>query len=572
MTGTGGGGGGAGANPDAKPDTLAAPDTALPKDVPPGTGGATVAPDTGFDQTTLGGTGGTATLDGGTDVNPSGSEAGQDVAWQDTQIPDVPLNPDGGGFVDVASVETGSSEGGSPSCQGPTLARSYRLPSLLTVAWAKDGSLATGGAFLPNDTILGTKTLTNQGASDMFVAKIDPTTGDATWVLTAGDDADQLASQVATSGNAVFGVIGNYLGSMEIVTGSPLSNPLSTPVDYIAGIDGTAGAGLWSKSVNLGTGQLNAIAGNTTQNFFVVCGAATNAAAQLGVTGATPGGGKDVVVAAVNAIDGTVIWARLFGGPMDQVCNAAAIDDTGNVLLTGQYAGTLDFGTGPLTPAPTGARDKILWVAKLNGTTGAAIGAIAFGASGQIVAQSIAADAQGNAFVTGIFSSAFSAGTTSLTPLGPFDSFVLKVSSGLVPIWARRWGAANKTSGSFGIATDSSGNPTVVGSFQGTIDIGPGNATLSANVPAGGGLDVLIVRLDGVTGATTCAHHYGDSALTASQDGRAVAINRWTAGAGKDGLAVVGDYTGVIDFGPPTTALGAGSSISTAGYLLDLQP
>jgi len=348
----------------------------------------------------------------------------------------------------------------------------------------------------------------------------------------------------------------------------------SSSFDYIAGVDGTAGAGLWSKSVNLGTGRLNAIAGNTSQNFFVVCGAATNSAAQLGVAGATPGGGMDVVVAAINAIDGTVIWAKLLGGAMDQVCNAAAIDDTGNVLLTGQYAGTLDFGTGALTPAPTGTTDKILWVAKLNGTTGAAIAAQAFGTSGQIVPQSIAADAQGNVFVAGFFSSPFSVGTTSLTPLGLSDSFVLKVSSSLAPVWARRWGSAKHLASSLGIAVDSNGNPTAVGSFNGTVDIGPGNAVLSSNVTSPAGLDVIIASLDGATGVTTCAHNYGDSAPTAAQQASAVAIDRWATGAKKDGVAVVGIFRTILDFGPPTTALNSGVAIGTSGvsYLLEIQP
>jgi hypothetical protein len=566
MGGAKGTGGGGGSNLDAKADTQ----------VPTSTGGALGTPDSGLDQAApgTGGTGGTVVLDGGIDMTGSSPEAGRDVALEtaapDGQVPDVAAVPDGGG-VDVAPVEAGNSEAGPSSCQSPSFARSYTLPPLYAIAWAKDNTLVTAGDFLPNDTSLGGKTLTNQGASDMFVAGIDPKTGSANWILTAGDNNDQSASQVATSSNAVVGVIGTYAGTMEILTGSPITNPTQNPVNFIAGIDGTAGAGLWSKSVNLGTGGLNAIAGHTNQDFFVVCGAATNTAAQLGVTGATPGGGKDVAVAAIKSIDGTVIWAKLFGGAMDQTCNAAAIDDDGNVLLAGSYTGTLNFGAGALTPAPTGTLDQILWVAKLDGTTGAAIAAQAYGTSGKIFPASITADAQGNVFVAGYFGAAFSVGTTLLTPLGS-DSFAMKVSAGLAPLWARRWGSAGHVTTSSGIATDSSGNPTVVGDFQGTIDIGPGSAVLSANAPTGTGLDVFVASLDGATGATTCAHHYGDSSALASQDAQGVAINRWATGAGKDSIAIVGNYVGVIDFGPPTTALNAGTSSSQARYLLELQP
>lgn len=565
MGGAKGTGGGGGSNLDAKADTQ----------VPTSTGGALGTPDSGVDLAApgTGGTGGTVMLDAGIDMTSSSPDAGRDVALEtaapDGQVPDVAAVPDGGGAPEVATFDVGISEAGPSSCQAPSFARSYTLPPLYTIAWAKDNTLVTAGDFLPNDTSLGGKTLTNQGASDMFVAGIDPKTGNANWILTAGDNNDQSASQVATSSNAVVGVIGTYTGTMEILTGSPITNPTQNPINFIAGIDGTAGTGLWSKSVNLGTGGLNAIAGHTNQDFFVVCGAATNTAAQLGVTGATPGGGKDVAVAAINSIDGTVIWAKLFGGAMDQTCNAAAIDDDGNVLLAGSYTGTLNFGAGALTPAPTGTLDQILWVAKLSGATGTTIAAQAYGTSGKIFPASIAADAQGNVFVAGYFGAAFSVGTTLLTPLGS-DSFAMKVSSSLAPLWARRWGSAGHLTTSYGIATDSSGNPTVVGDFQGMIDIGPGSAVLSANAPTG--LDVFIASLDGATGATTCAHHYGDSSGNASQDAQGVAINRWATGAGKDSIAIVGNYVGVIDFGPPTTALNAGTSSSQARYLLELQP
>jgi hypothetical protein len=406
----------------------------------------------------------------------------------------------------------------------------------------------------------------------MFVAGIDPKTGDGTWLFTAGDDNDQFASQVATSGNAVVGVVGTYTGTMEILAGSPITNPALTPVDYIAGIDGAVGAGLWSTSVNLGPkGGLKAIAGHRSQNFFVVCGAATNSAAQLGVKGATPGGGMDVAVAAINAIDGTVIWAKLFGGAGDQSCNAAAIDDDGNVLLTGQYVGTLDFGTGALTP-PNGTTVGNLWVAKLNGATGAAIAAQAFDTSGLVASETIAVDAQGNVFVAGYFTPKFNFGVgTTLTALGT-DSFVMKLSSSLAPVWARRWGGAGNLATSSGIAVDSNGNPTVVGFFSGKVDVGPGNTVLTANAPAIAAQDILIASLDGATGATTCAHNYGSLASNSTQNASAVAVNRWTTGASKNGVAIVGIYWGVLDFGPPTTALSAGTATSQAGYLLELQP
>jgi hypothetical protein len=484
--------------------------------------------------------------------------------------------PDGGAIVDGAPpVDSGSYDGGSGSiCQAPTLSHAYTVNQLSTIAWTKDNTLVTAGSAYPSSTDFGSMPLPNKGSADMFVAGIDPATGSATWIFTAGDSKDQYATHVATSSASTVGVIGNFLGTMTVVTGSPITNPSSTTIDYIAGIDGTTGTGVWSKSVNLGTGRINAIAGHRSKDYFVVCGAATNSAAQLGVTGATPGGGTDVVVAAIKASDGSVIWAKLFGGAMSQTCTSASIDDDGNVLLAGQYNGTLDFGSGALTPAPTGANDLLLWVAKLDGTTGAALAAQGFGASGSnIQPHTIAADAQGNVVVGGAFATAFSLGAIALTPIGPFDAFVVKLTSSLVPVWARSWGSAGSgdSADSSGIVIDSNGDPTVVGLFTGTIGIGPASAVLSANAPVGKS-DVLIASLDGATGATTCAQHYGDSGPFALQGAKAVAINRTATGAGKDAIAIVGSFMETIEF-PPTTALGGNSSPNTtSAYLLEIQP
>jgi hypothetical protein len=585
--GTGGTSGAGGSNLDAKLDVATA------KDLPTGTGGTVGAPDLGPDLPPIVSTGGTVVMDGGSDVSTSGPEAGRDVAMDGSSTdgtPDVALLPDGGRLpdmpgidgshsIDLGPVDTTGSEASPATCQAPATAKNFYLQNLKTIAWAKDGSLVTAGTFYPNNLAFGSKTLTSKGSADMFAAGINPATGDATWLLTAGDSKDQKATQVAVSSNAVAGVIGTFTGTLPIPQSDPTSwitNPTASEINYIAGIDSAAGTGLWSTSVDLGTtGGLTAIAGNAGKDYFVVCGVASNSAADLGIT-TTNGGGKDVVVAAIKASDGTILWSNMYGGAMDQLCSTATMDDNGDVLLAGQYTGTLNFGNGALTPAPTASTARLLWVAKLSGATGAAIATASFGTSGQIFPQSIAADAQGNVLLAGGFSAAFTVGTTTLTPLtdaSHSDTFALKLTSGLAPVWARRWGGngANFISSAYGIAADSKGNPAVVGNFYGTIDIGPNGSVLTSQAPLNA-FDIFVVSLDGATGATTCAHRYGDSGATAYQGANAVAVNRWASGAGKDGTAIVGNYVSTLDFGPPTTALSAGTVSSQAAYLLEIQP
>jgi hypothetical protein len=532
-----------------------------------GTGGTTGG-DAGIDLAPTGGTGGggaggTTGIDASLDrPSPDGSDAHMDA-------------PGDGGSVADADGGDGGETGEAGGCLSPTAAWAYAVPGLTNIAWDKDGSLITGREFygIPSFGPLNGGTplaVTNNGSADILVAKLNPSTGNPSWVFTAGDPKDQKVTGVAVT-SAGLGVVGTFGGTLQIGTGSPAVNVGSTMIDYIAGVadDGT---GVWAKKINLGNGKLNAIAGQPGKDYFVVCGAATNNAANLSATGAalgTPGGSNDVVVAAVKASDGTIVWSKMFGQAMDQSCTAAAIDDSGDAVFAGSYAGTLDFGLGTLSPAPTAATDHILWVAKFNGTTGATIAAKAFGTTGSVLPHALTADAQGNLIVAGEFTGAdVTFGSKVLSPLSPVggsDAWVARLDGSLTPSWARSWGGTTATC--MGAAVDSTGNATVVGTFDGTIPVGPGSAVLtshpSATLNLSNVLETFVVSLDGSTGQTLCAHNYGDGASKGG-GAQAVAINRWATGGQQNATAIVGSFTAVVDFG--VTALSStGNSIA---YLL----
>jgi hypothetical protein len=531
---------------DATPPKLDTNPPDAPADLPLATGGA------GGKDGGTGGTGGTAGIDGSADRPSSGPDAGD------------------------AAGDGGSADGGDGgfTCATPKAAWEYDVGLLPGIGWDNDGSLITATTYFPLVTpaVFGSKTVTSYGSADMLVAKIDPSSGNASWVITVGDELDQNVTSVAVS-SASPGVIGTFTGTLDVFNGNQpnkvIVNSAPTAVDFIAGLNDADGSGLWAKKVNLGGGGLNAIAGQPAKDFFVVCGAAMNNAASLAVTGTTtppgtPGGGNDVVVAAVKASDGSVIWSHLFGGAGNQACTAAALDDDGNAIFAGTYAGALDLGLGALSPAPTGAGDKILWVAKLNGATGATLAAKAFGTTGIVQAGSVTPDAQGNVIVAGALFAPVTFGSVTLTPLGQNDAFVAKLDASLLPSWARRWGGAAGIATNQGAAVDSKGDVTVVGDFRGTIDVGPGDTVLTSTGTQPTNLNPFIVTLDGATGKTLCAQAYGDAALKGG-NATAVAVNRRATGANQDAVAVVGTFLPGIDFGKPTTPLVTPQAMSTGG-------
>ena len=83
-----------------------------------------------------------------------------------------------------------------------------------------------------------------------------------------------------------------------------------------------------------------------------------------------------LVIVATPAWSQTHIWSQGFGDSGNDLDAGIAVDGAGNVLVTGRFEATVDFGGGPLTDA--GSRD--IFVAKYDGA-GAHIWSERFGST-----------------------------------------------------------------------------------------------------------------------------------------------------------------------------------------------
>jgi len=381
----------------------------------------------------------------------------------------------------------------------------YDTPLVGGEALDSTGALyITGG--LASSIDFGNGPLTTAGSSDVYMAKIDPATGKAVWSFRAGDEVDQVGVNVAADNAGHVALIGTYIGGLAFGGAAP---PLTAATDsvFVAGFNSATGAALWAKDVSLGGGALLGIAIDPSDGNVVVTGyAGVGVGANFGSGALTSGGGKDVVVAKYNTATGALVWAKQFGGTLDQVANAVAVDATGRVFLTGQYSGALDFGSGPLPPTTTSASKKI-FVARLDGKTGSGQVAKGYGVSGQQNAVAIAVDGMGNVIVGGsITGNTVDFGTGALVSAGGQDAFAAKLSGDLVAAWAERFGDAT-TQNTKGVAVDSSGNVILAGLFQGVMDFTP-----AATLTAAGAFDAFVATLDAATGAPKCATAAGDAA------------------------------------------------------------
>ena len=227
---------------------------------------------------------------------------------------------------------------------------------------------------------------------------------------------------------------------------------------------------------------------------------------------------------------GTCLWAKGFGGTLDDAGYGVAVDSSDNVVVAGDFAGTADFGGGAVTGQP----GYNIFVAKY-GSDGRYQWSKTYGSpsGGTNLPYSVAVDSSGNVGLTGQFQYSIDFGGGSLTGNGSFqDVFVLKLSAGGGYLWSKGFGGSFIDMGR-GIAFDPSGNVVVVGTFWYTIDVGCGTLT------SAGGDEIFVVKYS-PSGGCLWAKRFGDSA---DQEAMGVAVDF----AGN--IAITGSFKGTLNFG-----------------------
>jgi Beta-propeller repeat len=189
----------------------------------------------------------------------------------------------------------------------------------------------------------------------------------------------------------------------------------------------------------------------------------------------------------ITALADRRLWAKRFGGPNSDTGEAIAVDANENVLATGGFQGTVDFGGGPLTSAGSGD----VYVAKFAGVDGAHLWSKRFGSTGADGGTGVAVDGSGDVLATGGFQGTVDFGGGALRGAGYSDIFVAKYSGvDGAHLWSKRLGSSG-VDGGIGIAVDGSGNVLVMGFFDKTVNFGGGPLT------SAGDYDIFVAKYSG---------------------------------------------------------------------------
>ena len=303
--------------------------------------------------------------------------------------------------------------------------------------------------------------------------------GTHVWSKRFGGTGVDIAYAVTTDGSSNILMTGyfGYFGSAVDFGGGLLASAGNSDV-FLVKLAST-GAHVWSKGFG-GTGldMGYALATNRTTGDVAVTGYFQNTAG-FGGANITSAGNADIFLAEYSAA-GAHMWSKGLGGASDDHGRGIVIDSLGDVVMTGDFYGNVDFGGGILPN--TGGADIVL--AKY-GSTGTHVWSRRFGTGLGFgdVASGLAVDAGDNLVLTGSILGAIDFGGGGLTANGSYDIFLAKLAPNASHLWSRRYGKLYDDHGN-AVAVDRAGRISLVGDFYQGVDFGGGLLSSPGNTDA----------------------------------------------------------------------------------------
>ncbi|UQA56879.1 SBBP repeat-containing protein [Polyangium aurulentum] len=217
----------------------------------------------------------------------------------------------------------------------------------------EQGNIAIAVGF--EETIsLGQEPATSKGQKDILLAKFDPL-GNFLWQKAFGDALYDTASQIAFDAQGNILLTGTFGGSVSF-GGEPLVALGTNPNVFLAKFD-PDGNHVYSRSLGDGERQeAGSVAVDPAGNALITgsfLGSIDFGGTILTSKGSMPDGQGSVQVGDIFVAkfgpSGDYLWSRQAGDGELQRASGIAVDSGGNVIAGGNFRGTLDFGTGPMT-------------------------------------------------------------------------------------------------------------------------------------------------------------------------------------------------------------------------------
>jgi hypothetical protein len=201
-------------------------------------------------------------------------------------------------------------------------------------------------------------------------------------------------------------------------------------------------------------------------------------------------GSADIFIAKLDRNDNSVIIAKSFGSTGYDNIQGLAINQNGDIIITGFYEGDINFGGGIIKN--NGDRDVFL--VKLNKNL-EHIWSKGFGSTGNQIGKSVAVDNNLNIYLLGDFENTINLGSGQvLTSYGETDIFLAKYDNSGNHMWSRAFGAPEVANNGYDMATtlaiDNDGSLYITGGFGMHILFG------TERLISKGNYDIFLVKID----------------------------------------------------------------------------
>lgn len=304
-----------------------------------------------------------------------------------------------------------------------------------------------------------------QGAANIYLALFDGGTGATLFSRGfAGTNTLYERSAVLDDQNTMV-VTGEFVGTADFggdILTSSNDGQTSLNFDMFVAAIGANGKHLWSRRFGDPTSNLvvQEIA-DGGMNSVVITGWVTGKYVTLGCEDLYSGGidaeDADVFVVKLSSISGRCIWSKRVGDhEADQRARAVTVDADGNVIVVGEFSGSLEQVTAdPPQEVDTfvlkyDLNGKLLWSRRMRHARNA-------------LPYRVAVDPTGVIALTGRY---------TRPELQDSNLFVTQLDASGNTLWSRGFGSSDGNEFANGIALDGSGNMVLAGTFNRTLDLG----------------------------------------------------------------------------------------------------
>lgn len=409
-----------------------------------------------------------------------------------------------------------------------------RGASVTAVVPLPDGSLLVGGDGV-GTLGLGSFTFNTMGNSVVYIARVSaaPTVD---WVRNAGGaTAHASAESVAVDPAGNRYVTGWYRGDANFA-GHPQKSVQSSTDGFLAKYD-KAGTLQWVRSFggkDFDVGR--SVAVDRSGNCYVA--GEFNGTATFTTTNVVSKGNEDLFLAKYSS-GGTLQWVRPMGGAGEEFMGDLVVDAGANCYLTGAFAQTAEFrsdvtltsrGSWDVFLAKYSSAGTLQWVQQAGGTA-------------DDRGYGVTADATGNLFVTGFYTTYATFGTFDVTGYGGHDIFLAKYDPTGKALWVSKAGGTG-IDNAYSVALDGNGYSFVTGIIRGTAQFG------GFTVPSLGSYDIFAAKFS-PSGQCLWAKSFGST--TADDQAEEIVVDR------SGYCYVTGEFRGTAAFGPYTLTSNGGS-------------